>query len=267
MVDETPVAPTEPQAPAPAPEVAPVVEAPAPSEPVVTESKAPVQPTLLGLDADEAAPVVEPEKPAEEKTPQSEPPKEGEEKSPEQKNDEAPKTEEPAPAPVYDFTLPEDFQKDEKFDKLVEKLGAFELDTKADHAKVQAFMQDLLTEHQTVLQETVTRIAEAQAAQWENTRAEWKETIEKDPELGGNRADTTKANIRRFIQTYGGSADEKKAFSEFMNETGVGFYPPLVRMIAKAGELLAEGRPLAAKPTTPSAPQGIQAKINKMYSS
>lgn len=265
---ETPSAAPAAPASAPAENPAPPVDnAPAPDAVPTAE---PAQTTLLGDEAPaeeapkptdqpkEDAPAEPTDAPKEEPKPDAEPPKE----------EEAQQTEEPAPLPIYEFELPEHFQKDDaKFDEFTKKVGQFELDTKADHGKVQALVQDLLNEHTTILQETVNRIVEAQTNGWDKQKSDWKEAIEKDPELGGNRADTTKASIRRFIQTYGGSQEDRAAFSSWMNETGIGNYPLLAKMIARAGEVLAEGRPLPGQLPSATANRGVAARINKMYSS
>lgn len=172
----------------------------------------------------------------------------------EPKKEEGGQSAEPAPLPTYEaFELPEGIQFDEKeLGELTKVLGEFELETKADHAKVHGLAQRLITQHVTALTETATRINDHYVNAIEKQKTEWKDAIETDPELGGNRKDTTKANVQRFLQAYGGAAEDRAAFSQWMNESGVGNYPPLVRMIAKAGEMLAEGTPLpATKPPVP----------------
>lgn len=268
----TPPAPAPsptPEAPAPAAAPAPVVEAvAAPSvaeaapasvaapEPTPAPEK-PAEATLIGE---------EPPKPAEETKP-ADTPKEGD-KPAEQPKEEASQSVETAPLPTYEaFTLPEGFQIDEKeLGELTKTLGEFEIETKADHAKVQGLAQRLIDKHTAIVTDTLQRVHDYNTGVWDKQSSDWKEAFEKDPELGGNRRDTTLKSANALIDAYGGNEAQRKEFRSLLKDTRIGNAPALLRLLAKAGQELAEGRPVPAGHSTGVEVKGVMSRINKMYS-
>jgi hypothetical protein len=241
-----PAAPTTPApvaaAPAPAPVTPPVPEAPAPSAsapaaPVpAPQPPVPGQPTSLLSEpvkpasaepAKEAAPV-EPTKPAEE-----------------------------APLPAFEaFKLPEGVNLDKgELGKFQERLGKFELETKADHAKLQEFGQTLIDNYVADMR----RVQEAQAAEWTRTRDEWRSNFLNDPDLGKTNQAATLTRAAQMIEQYGGTQAQVSELRQIFAVTGAGDHPAVIRLLNNIGKVLAEpsvtatGKQLAPQTATRSA--------------
>lgn len=219
---------------APAVETTPVVETPV-SEPVKPSE------TLLGED-----PKVQPEiKPAE-----ADKPVEGE-----QPKTEEVKSEEPAPTPVYDaFTLPEGVTLDDARVKEFTDILS-DLETKAkgvDHTLFQEFGQKAVDFHVNEVKSAVEGVTKLYQTTWEKQKTDWKDAFLKDPEIGGNKFQTTVDSALTFIRTHGGTEEQQKEFRNLMETSGLGNHPAMIRILAKAGSAMSEGTPLAAnKPLSP----------------
>lgn len=227
-----PAAPALDAAPsAPAVDAAPVVEAPK---------------TVLGAEPPKAVePVKSPDAPVE------------------IKKEEVAQSVEPAPLPTYEaFKLPEGFTfADDKLSEFTKELGEFQNLTKADQAEMQKFGQKLLDRHISGVQETVTRLNEQYANAWEKQKVDWKEAFQKDPEIGGNRQETTVQAALQFIRTHGGTEAQQQEFRQLMESSGLGNHPAMIRMLAKASMNMSEGKPL---PATKPEPQATS-KVAKRY--
>lgn len=219
-----PTPPIQPTAePAAAPAAAPATSllsdaAPAPAAPAAE----PVAP----------APVAEPAKPAEpvkaaEPTPAPEPSKPAE----------------PPPAPVYEaFKLPEGAEIDPaEHAKFTEMLGKFELDGKVDHAKAQAFGQQLVDYYYAEMK----RVQDAGQAAWTRMRDEWKGQFIADPDLGGAHQKDTLVRCASMIEQYGGTADQVKELRQALATTGMGDHPAMIRFVNNIGKILAEPKTTA----------------------
>lgn len=64
-------------------------------------------------------------------------------------------------------------------------------------------------------------------------RDDWFNQTISDPQIGGQNIGQTKLCIKRVMQQCG-----NKELSEFLNKTGLGFNPAMVRFMTKVGELL-----------------------------
>lgn len=262
----TPAASVTPTAESAAPNVqASVVTTPeTPSSEPTPPAQAPEAPkpeTPLGTDPDLA--------PKEEKVPDAKGAEAGAEsaegaKAPEgEKKDEASQSGEPAPLPIFEpFTLPEGLTADpEAFTNLTNMLSEFEVTTKAEHAEVQKLGQSLIDRHVEQLNKTIKQVSDAWTQNWENQKTTWFESFKSDPEIGGNRMDTTLSAARQFIRTHGGTPEQQQEFRDLMNTSGVGNHPAVIRMLAKANLAMSEGKPLAA-----SAPVGEKkGKVAALY--
>jgi len=244
--------PNIPPTPAPAPTPTPEAPAPAVTESITVEApKAPE--TVLGEAlADKPA-----DKPAEETKPTD-----GSEAPVETKN-EGGQSDETAPPPKYEpFTIPEDIKLDDK------KLGEFtsllaELETsgKASHEAVQAFGQKAVEFYVNEVKDVVSNITKVYQDAWDKQKVTWKEQFLADPEIGGNRFQTTVDSALTFIRTHGGTAEQQQEFRNLMETSGLGNHPAMIRLLAKAGMAMSEGKPLVA--TAPvSAPKS---KVSTMY--
>ena len=234
---------TPPAAPDPAPAVAePVVTAtpePTPA-PVVTtpavEPPAPVAKTVLGEDPSKIAPAAEP---AADATPKEEP-------TP---------SDEPAQVASYEnFVLPDGVAVEpEKLGKFTEILG--------EHKASQALGQQLVD----LFAVEVKAVREAALAEAESSKAalvkQWGEQFEKDPEIGGNRKDTTVNAARSFISKYAGTPEQQTEFRQLMETTGLGNHPAVIRALSNANLALSEGKPLPARASATE----VKSKTQIMY--
>lgn len=243
----SPVSTTPEAAPASLPTQTPPVSGDA----AVTTETPVVAPEVSETVLGEALKPVEAPKPTE--TPESaEAPKpEGE------KKEEGGQSDEPAPLPSYEpFTLPEEVKLEEaRLGEFTNLLGEFEGKTKADHAEVQQLGQKLVDFHVTEVKQAVDTLTKYWQTSFERQKTEWKDAVMKDPELGGNRFQTTIDSALTFIRTHGGSEAEQAEFREMLNDYGVGNHPAMVRLLSKAGRAMSEGQPLAALKPVPNAPK------------
>ena len=125
-------------------------------------------------------------------------------------------------------------------------LAEFEGATKADHAAMQAFGQKLVERHVAEVKSTLEAYHQAVMTQQAEMAAGWQKAFEADPEIGGNRKDTTVEAARQFIERHGGTGEQKTSLRQMFETTKVGNHPDLIRLLAKANLALSEGRPLAA---------------------
>lgn len=259
-VTPSPVVSTEIITPAPAPvieavpavEPTPVVDAIAPStsDDVATTEESKKESTLLGAQPEVKAEDT-PEVPA----------------TAEPTEQEGSKSDEPAPLPTYEeFQAPEDFVLDQDLiGDFTKTLGEFETTTKAEHAEVQKFGQTLLDRHITAVKKSIDQFTTSLIDQFEQQKSDWRQAFENDPEIGGNRRDTTLNAAFEFIKTHGGNEAQRQEIHQMMESTGVGNHPAMIRLLAQAGRsgAFTEGKPLPA--TNPViTPQN---KIQKRYGS
>lgn len=265
-VDTTVTAPAAVVAP-----VAPVVEAPAATAPV----PAAIAPTtILGAeppktdaktDAKVEAPVAD--KPADTKAeaPKTEDAKKdasADVKPADQKKEEAKQSDEPAPLPTYEaFKLPEGISADEmRLGEFTKLLAEAEL-AKGDHTKMQDFGQKLVDRHIAEVQEVLKKQSDFFINAFEKQKVEWKEKFLSDPEIGGNRWQTTATAANEFISTHGGNAEQQKELRQLMESSGIGNHPAMIRVFAKAMMNMSEGKPLPA-PKPESRPMS---KVERRY--
>lgn len=286
IVETTPVAAAQAPPAATAPETlpTPVETVVAPIAPVVTPEAPPVTPAVVNTDptkivpekpvappasAGEAPAVIEPVKAPETLLGADKPaeaPKPAEEVKPPEgvkENTEGGLSDEPAPPPTYDaFVLPEGIQLEtDKVTEFTGLLAELEQSGKADHTAVQAFGQKAVEFYVNEVKRVLEDTSKQQIAAWEKTRNDWKESFLKDPEIGGNRFQTTVDSALNFIRTHGGTAEQQTEFRNLMETSGLGNHPAMIRILAKAGSAMSEGAPLAAmKPV--SAPKS---KVTTMY--
>lgn len=249
IVETVPSTPQEvPTAVTPAVEAVPVAEV-APTATVLAEA----------IDKTVTPPVVETVPKTEDVTP---PPQEGDKKL------EEGQSEEPAPpvAPVYEsFTLPEGVNLDEgRLKEFTGILSELELDGKADHAAVQAFGQKAVDFHVQEVTKAVEDYTKLLQTSWDRQKTEWKDSFLKDPDIGGNRFQTTVDSALTFLRTHGGTADQQKEFRNLMETSGLGNHPAMIRLLANAGRAMQEGKPLAA---TNPLPTPTKSKTATLYGS
>lgn len=224
---------------------APVVEVP-------TEPAAPVVETTIlgGNDAPKTEPVPEAAKEPEaiKETPEPAKPEEAQvDTKAEPKADNENKAPQDAETVPYEINLPDNFVVDkDAIEGLNKNLSEFEKLTKSDHAEVQKLGQNLMNQYVDSVTKAVTQHNEALLEQFNKTKDEWRTAFENDPEIGGNRKDTTAESAREFIRTHGGDDKQQQEVRDILEQTGLGNHPAIIRLLAKASRGLKEGSPLPA---------------------
>lgn len=213
------------QAPTPAPNVE-VTTTPAVVETVV---EVPKTNTVLGEAIDNQA------------QPKTEPL--AEVKEPEQGG----QSEEPAPPPTYEaFKVPEDVSLDnDRVSAFTGILAELETTGKVDHSLVQEFGQKAVNFHIEEIKKATQAVTDMYAQTWERQKLEWKDQFLKDPEMGGNRFQTTVDSALTFIRTHGGTSEQQAEFKALMETSGLGNHPVMIRMLANAGRAMSEGQQLS----------------------
>lgn len=172
-------------------------------------------------------------------------------------------SEEPAPPPTYDpFTVPEGITLDaDRVGKFTEILADLEITGKVPHEFAQQFGQKAVDFHVQEVQKAAEDITKLYQTTWERQKTEWKDAFLKDPEIGGNRFQTTVDAARTFIRTHGGTTEQQTEFRNLMETSGLGNHPAVIRLLANAGTAMVEGKQLAAsKPVSQP-----KSKVNTLY--
>ena len=215
-------------------EAAPAAETPV-AEPTKTELKLHTDTKSLLEETNNEAAKVEGEKPDAEAKP------EGEKTEGEKTPTEVVKTPEPV---VYEMKLPENFEVP------VENLSAYTDALRELNVSPEAGQRllDMHAEHIAQLAEdTLAQQHEVCAA----TRAEWRDQIKNDPDLGGAGFETTKRAVARARDLIVPEAD-RKAFNEFLTTTGAGDHPAFWRALYRVSNLFDE--PAAPSPNRQPSP-------------
>lgn len=267
MADEiapnaTPAVAPEATPASPTPVETPVVPADAAPTPAVVEPSE-AKPAKVAPDAApaEESPLLTPDEPKKEETKpaDAEKPVEGKKKDGEAQSDE------PAPLPTYEtFVFPEGSTFDEaKLSDFTNQLGEFEHTTKASHEEVQKLGQALIDRHISGVEEAITRHTEALVNEWNERKKGWVEKFNSDPEIGGNRKETSLREAKEFIKTHGGKQGDVDAFYKALQDTGADSHPDVVRFIlnVKNSSTFRTPQPLVAQKPVPE----VKSKIAKRY--
>jgi hypothetical protein len=260
----------------PAPvETAPAA-APAASEAAVVESKP--EPTLLeaatgkpkadgdtakpadGAEAkkDDPAPAAD-KKPEADAKPEADKPKDDAGKKaddagadPEKK--EATAEEPPAPKSYEPFKLPEGLKLDDKeLAKFTDIAGKAQIPQDV----AQSFVDLYIAERK----QDVELARAEQQKHWRTLNDTWKTELRTDPNLGGNRTDTSLSLAKAVVEEFGGTPDQQKEFFRHISDTGgngMGNYVGFVRLLHNIGKALNmfEDGIVPAKPQAPKAQKG-----------
>ena len=76
----------------------------------------------------------------------------------------------------------------------------------------------------------------------EETIAQWRKSAESDPEVGGERLKESVELARRFSSKFGGSE-----FAEFLDTSGLGNHPAVLRAFARAGRAMMDDKIVTGK--------------------
>lgn len=226
------VTPAPVEAPAPA-----AVETPAPA-PDVTPATGEHVPTIpaTSLISEEAGKAVEPPKP------------------------EVPAVSETAPAEAppavtwTDFSLPEGVKlEDASLNTFKEVLGGELLPQERGQRLIDMHLQEMQRHSQA--------LSDHQVQVWNETQTQWKDAVKADPELGGNRFNTTIQTCISAVNRFGGNAQQRAELLQALDFTGAGNNPAIIRLITNMASKLSEGSPV----TQSAAPKPPQTKEQRRY--
>lgn len=88
---------------------------------------------------------------------------------------------------------------------------------------------------QDAAQKLVTLQAEAQLSQLQAVRSQWQEQAKADKEFGGDKFDENLAVAKRALEKFG-----TPEFNAYLNATGLGNHPELIRAFYRAGKAISE---------------------------
>lgn len=127
----------------------------------------------------------------------------------------------------YELTMPEGVEIDEamlgEFSPVFKELG---LTTKQAQALTDKFI------------EAQTKQGEASSQQWSQTVSGWVDQAKADPEIGGAKWDSTVQTASGVVQRFGSDG-----LKEYLNASGAGNHPELIRFMAKVGAMIGEDNP------------------------
>lgn len=191
-------------APAPSEPAAPVADAPAPA---VDQEKP---------EGDKQQPGAEGDKPQHDKPADGEKPKDKPAEEKEQKQEGAPEK--------YEFQAGEGVELDAEALKDFEPV-ARELNLTNEQA------QKLVDAYPKIL----AGVQQRQADAWHAQTEEWAATVKADKEIGGDKLTANLGVAQRALDTFG-----TPALKEYLNGTGLGNHPELVKAFVKVGKAMSE---------------------------
>lgn len=181
---------------------------------------------------------------------------------------------ESATVPAYEpFIAPEGMAFDDKqLGEFTAMLGEYEMSSKADHAATQKFGQDLVNRHIAAVQESVKRVTDGYIAAWNKQDTDWLDAFKADPEIGGNRADTTMKTVQEAVGKYAGTPEHVAEFRNFVNTTKVSNNVTVIRLInnmnARIEGLISKYERESSNPVPAmKSPAPVKSKIERRYGS
>ena len=127
----------------------------------------------------------------------------------------------------YTLTMPDGVELD---GELAEALGPEFKELGLTHAQAQKLVDKYIGIQQAR--------AGKQSEEFGATIAGWADTAKKDPEIGGTKWDGTVQTAQRAVKALGNDA-----LRDYLNASGAGNHPEVIRFMAKAGALIAEDNP------------------------
>jgi hypothetical protein len=121
--------------------------------------------------------------------------------------------------------------------------------------------QRLIDMHLAEIQRRDQAAADNQMNVWNETQAQWKEQVKADPELGGNRFNTTLQTCIGAVNRYGGTDAQITELKQALSFTGAGSNPAIIRLINNMAGALKESAPV----TQTAAPKQPQTRAQKRY--
>lgn len=127
----------------------------------------------------------------------------------------------------YTLTMPDGVELDAE---LADALGPEFKDLGLTHAQAQKLVDKYIA--------IQSKRAGEQSEGFAKTVAGWADTAKKDAEIGGDKWDATVQVAQRAVNALG-----TPALKEYLNASGGGNHPEVIRFMAKAGALIAEDNP------------------------
>ena len=127
----------------------------------------------------------------------------------------------------YSLTMPEGVNVDQE---LLDALGPKFAAKKMTNGEAQELADEFI--------KVQTEREKKRLEDWDKTINGWVDTAKKDPDIGGDKWDDTVASARRFADVMG-----TPGLKEYLNASGGGNHPEVIRVFAKAGELIKEDSP------------------------
>lgn len=141
----------------------------------------------------------------------------------------------PEPIQYADFTWPEGITPN------AEEIKPY-TDILAKHQVPQEAAQELVS----MFTKQAQDMAEARKKVWGDTQAEWRKAFQEDPDIGGNRQDTTLRRAAGVLDRFGGTADQVAELRNVLTLTGAGNHPSVIRLMHNLSKVLREGAPVPA---------------------
>ncbi len=163
----------------------------------------------------------------------------------------------PRAPPVYaEYKVPESFKDTFKLDaakvaKIDTILGEAELNGHADHASIEALRQKILDIGVEEIANVQRQMLDYQRTTWNRMKEGWQSELKADPDLGGNRIETTVSNAKYVFENYFGlDKDQQATLLQVFDNAGVSDHPHFIRGLNHLFELLGPSRPVT--PNLPS---------------
>ncbi|API59634.1 hypothetical protein BSL82_10150 [Tardibacter chloracetimidivorans] len=131
-----------------------------------------------------------------------------------------------APEAYEDFTAPDGVTLDAE---VLDEFKAFAKEHNLPQAEAQKYVDTAIK-----LQE---KWSQAQADAIVEIRGDWLKSSQTDKEFGGDKLETSLATAKRGLEAYG-----SKELASFLDETGLGNHPEIIRLLVKAGATVSEDR-------------------------
>jgi hypothetical protein len=148
-----------------------------------------------------------------------------------------PPAEAPPPFDSSKLTFPEELGKPD--DEVLGKFGEI--------AKSANLTQEAAQQLADIYSNSIKASAEASRKAWESAVEAWEKEVKADPNIGGDKWDSTRANIAKIFDDPRFSTP---GLREALNFTGAGNHPALVRFMAKVAAVLTEGSAVHGDPST-----------------
>ena len=129
----------------------------------------------------------------------------------------------------YTLTMPEGVEVDQE---LLDALGPKFAAKKLTNAEAQELADEFIKLQQ--------KRGETRMKEWGETVQGWVDEAKADKEIGGTNFDGTVKNAQRFLTAHG-----TPELREYLNASGGGNHPELIRVFAKAGAMIREDNPAA----------------------